>query len=142
MNNSSFTQTDEQTRLNNLIDVLDKRCRGFLKRDVLMSVVNRLDLKKQMVIDVVNEAVFNTQAKTRSVYYFNDGQLDNVQLQWARCLIGSVEFGHEVVNMENGNENITKSQPTKIITYPAIVLLEEQVLGNVDTTATRLLIYI
>ena len=52
MNNSSFTQIDDTTRVNNLVDVLDKRCRGFLKRDVLMSVVNRLDVKRQLVIEL------------------------------------------------------------------------------------------
>ena len=142
MNNSSFTQIDDFTRMNNLVDVLDKRCRGFLKRDVLMSVVNRLDLKRQMVIDVVNEVVFTSQAKTRTIYYLEDGVLSNVRVQWARSLIGSVDFGREVIESNNGLESISESTPTKIITYPAIVLLEEQALGDSNITSTKLMIYI
>ena len=142
MTNSSFVQTDEQTRINNLVDVLDKRCRGFIKRDVLKSAVNRLDPRKQMVIDVVNEAVFKSQAKTRSIYQFNNGELINVQLQWARCLIGSVEFGMDVINMEDGAETVVSTEPTKIITSPAVVILEEQTLGNLDASSVRILIYI
>jgi len=142
MNNSSFTQTDEFTRLNNLVDVLYKRCRGFLKRDVLMSVVNRLDLRKQMVIDVVDENIFNTQAKIKCKNYFVDGTLESVKVQWARNLIGSVEFGREVANVNGTVEDVVVSTPTKIISYPAIVLIEEQSLGSIDSISTRLLIYL
>lgn len=142
MTNASFTQTDEQTRVDNLVDVIDKRCRGFIKRDVLKSAVNRLDPRKQMIIDVVNETVFKSQAKTRSVYQFNNGVLGSVQLQWARCLIGSVALGSDIVNMEDGVENIVSTVPTEIITSPAMVVLEEQPLGNFDTSSTRVLIYI
>ena len=142
MNNSSFTQIDNQTKAMNLVDVLDKRCRGFLKRDVIMSVVNRLDIKRQLVIEVVNEAVFTQQVKARTTYCYNNGNIENVQVQWVRCLLGSVDVGKDIVESCDGIETKQISVPTKIITYPTIALLEEQNLGNANPISSRLLIYI
>lgn len=142
MNNSSFVLTDEQTKLKNLTDVLAKRCRGFVRYDVLMSVVNRLDPKKQMSVDVVNEMVFNQQAKTRTTIIFNNGVIDSVRLQWGRCLLGSIDFGTEVAMVEDGVETITSSTPVNIISTPVIVQLEEQMIGGIDSLSSRLLILI
>ena len=142
MENLEFVKTDKTTREKNMVNILDKRCRGFIRYDVLMSVVQRLDLTRQMNIDVVNEVVFKIQAKTKTTIAFNNGEISNVCVQWAQCLLGDVRFGKEVVIVEDGSEIIQESVQPEIISYPAIVKIEEQYLGDIKPLSTRLLIYI
>lgn len=142
MNNSNFVTTDEFTKVSNLVDVLYKRCRGFIKKEVLISVVNRLDLTKQMLIEIVNENEFKSKVKEMSVIHFNNNDVYQVDVQWVRVLMGSVDIGREVIHSSKEEVISNLNEPTSIITYPAIAIVENQTLGSADTTNKRLIIYI
>lgn len=142
MNNASFVSIDDKTRAQNLVDILEKRCHGFIKRDVLTAIVNRLDPKKQMVIDTVNESTFKIQAKVKSTITIQAGEIESVNLQWCRCIFGAVDFGREVITIDDGSEDVKTMSECKIVSHPAIVLIEEQTLGNIDCDSSRLIIYI
>lgn len=142
MNNSNFVTTDEFTKVSNLVDVLYKRCRGFIKKEVLISVVNRLDLTKQMLIEIVNENEFKSKVKELAVIHFNNNDVYQVDVQWVRVLMGSVDIGREVIHSSKEEVISNLSEPTSIITYPAIAIVENQTLGSADTTNKRLIIYI
>ena len=141
MNNSSFVNTDDFTKVNNLVDVLYKRCRGFIKREVLISVVNRLDLTRQMSIEIVNENEFKEKVKEVTILKFCDNELNEVETKWVRFLIGSANVGKEVIHSTKEETIYTVKEDTKIITHPAIAIVENQILGSADTTDRRLIIY-
>lgn len=142
MNNSNFVTTDEFTKVSNLVDVLYKRCRGFIKKEVLISVVNRLDLTKQMLIEIVNENEFKSKVKEMAVIHFNNNDVHQVDVQWVRVLMGSVDIGREVIHSSKEELVSVINEPTSIITYPAIAIIENQTLGSADTINKRLIIYI
>lgn len=142
MNNVGFTQIDEATKISNLTDVLYKRCRGFLKPDVVRSVVCRLDYNKQMNITNANEEAIRTQAKLKTKISITDGNVSGVDIQWGKCLLGRVEFGKELVTVENGSETIHENTDTVIVDAPLIIQLEEQELGSLDSKTTKILIYL
>lgn len=142
MNNSGFTQIDDATKVQNLINILNKRCKGFVSPEVLHSIVMKLDCKRQMKIDIVNSSVMINQAKVRTDVVLTDGDIINVMMQWCRCLLGHVEFGKKITTIEDGSETIIEDSPARIIAYPAIVQIEEQMLGDLDAMSTKLLIYL
>ena len=142
MNNKNFTQLDDSIKARNLTDVLNKRCKGFIKPDVLSSVVNRLDFRKQIKIDIVSEDMMKQQAKTSTEIHITNGSITSVHVKWVRCLLGNVSFGSSRIVYEDGDEQVIESLPAEIISYPLIVQLEEQNLGDLDSTSSKLLIYL
>lgn len=142
MNNSGFSQIDNATKIRNLTDVIDKRCKGFIKPDVINSIVNRLDFRKQLKIDVVNKDVLMRQAVLSTETTVIDGCVCNVFIQWCRCLLGSIEFGRHDIVIDNGAVAVTHNSKPRIIAAPLIVLIEEQNLGDIEVASSRLIIYL
>lgn len=124
----------------NLSEVLSKRCHGLIKRDVIDSVVERLDCNKQMKIDLVSKSFMEQIAKKKTIVNLVDGKITGINVQWARCLLGGIKFGEEVVFIEDGEEIIKKSINASIKTNPTIIQLDEQCLGDLDSLFTKILL--
>lgn len=140
MTNSDFTQKTDKEKKDNLVKILYKRCNGCIRPDVLYSVINKIDIHKQMKVDVLNESVFTEQAKTVTEIIINSGDICKIHIQWCRCLLGKVNIGNSSIVYEDGNEKLINSVRTKVISKPSIVQIEEQNLGDVDYNTQRVII--
>ena len=141
MNNIGFVTIDENTKRKNLADVLTKRCRGFLKPEVIRSVINRVDTRKQMKIDVLSREDILAQSVASTYMVINKGEIESVKSKWCRCLLGKIDFGKEVITNEDGIKKVISKEKANIVDYPLIVQVEEQDLGDIDSISTKILIY-
>ena len=142
MNNSNFIQTDLETKKRTLTEVIHKRCKGFIKWEIIESIVERLDMHRQMKIDVVTEGVFIREVKAKTTIIIEDGNLENISMQLCRVLLGKLELGKEVVTIEDDEENVSIKQETQIINHPVIAQIEEQGLGELEPSSARIVIYL
>ena len=126
MNNEQFMGRPELDKATSLADVLSKRCRGFLKPEVVEFVVSKLELRKQMHITVLTRDTMMAQAYMCNTIYIDKGVRTSAQMQSGRCLLGNVKFGKRVEVIEDGDKKVVEDIQPQIIQTPLIIQVDNQ----------------
>lgn len=140
MNNSGFVQIDDESKIRNILDILNKRCNGKIRHDILHSVTNRLNPSKQMTIEVVNTSEAKKKMRTGVTTIVNKGCVESINVNWCRCVLGNANIGKRVVIVEDGVERVMDDVDTDILSLPLIMQVESQDLDSIKLNTTILYI--
>ena len=140
MKNDTFMNKSDLDKRKDLIKILDKRCNNMIRLNVLNSIVERLNLNKQMSIEVVNSGEIEDNLTTETIYKIENDDIVSIDLKWCRCLLGCIEFGCTVKEVTDGSVVVKDRSKSKIISKPLFILREEQTLGDLDSNKCGLYI--
>lgn len=140
MNNSGFVQIDSESKMRNILDILNKRCSGSIRPDVLHSVATRLNPNKQMTIEVVNASDAKTKMRSGVTTVVKKGVVESICTDWCRCVLGNANIGRRVEVIEDGIEKVIDDIDTEIVSLPLIMQVEKQNLGSIKLNSTTLYI--
>lgn len=122
MNNFKFDYTSFSDREIRLLNVLTNKTFGQLDRRVLLNVIRRLDLSKQIEVELIDKNNIDTYLNFNS-NVLKDGEVLFEKLsRKSVCILGSIIFGHTKIVKDKTDFVFDKSEKEcKVIQYPLIV---------------------
>ena len=122
MNNFKFDYTSFSDREIRLLNVLFKKTFGQLDKRVLLNVIRRLDLSKQIEVEIIDKNNIDTYLNFNS-NVLKDGEVlfENVSRR-SVCILGNIIFGHSKTVKDKTDFVFDKSEKEcKVLQYPLIV---------------------
>lgn len=140
MNNSGFVQIDTDSKVKNILDILNKRCCGKIRPDILNSVAQRLNPSKQMKINVISMSEAKEKMKSKITTTIKKGTVENINIDWCKCVLGNAKIGRKVEVIEDGVDRIIEDIDTEIQALPLIMQVDNQDLGDIKLNSSQLFI--
>lgn len=122
MNNFKFDDTSFSDRETRLLNVLTKKTFGQLDKRVLLNIIRRLDLGKQIEVELIDKKDINRNLNFVSTVLKDGETLFESISRKSVCLLGNVIFGHDkVVKDELDYIYSSSNKESKVMQYPLIV---------------------
>lgn len=141
MRNDSFSNLNYEEREHRFLDVIYKKTYGNIDKRSLLSIIKRLDLTKQIAVNVVSKSQFNLDSKMKDCIHIEEGEISRIDKTWVSILAGDISLGVENKVVTDSMDCITNNTATTVKQYPAIVhVIKETMSDKQDSISNSIVI--